>query len=529
MSLLNSLEISSGVTSSGTVVGSGTTLVVDGGGLAVQTIISGGYENVAPGGTDISASVSNGLQVVDGTVISATILNGGDQYIRTGATASASVVDAGGSLFVYSAATATSTRINGGWELIDAGGSDVGATINAGTQSVFGSASAAIIVGAGEQTIYAGGAASGSVVASGGTQIVYAGGTATGDAVGTGGYENVAAGGMDIGATVSGGGMQVVDGTAISATVETGGNQYVRTGADAAATIVETGGNLFVYADATVIDARINGGWELINAGGTDTRATVSGGLQSVFGTVSSATLVSSTQVIYAGGTAVDDELDSGTYENVAPGGTDIGATVIGAKQVVDGAAVSATIENGGNQYIRTSATASATVVDSGGNLFVYSGAMATGTTIASGGLAYVAGGGVASASLISGGTLELAAGGSIGSSGVNFATGTGGILQLDDSVNFNELVAGFGQPAALDLRDIAFGSATTLSFTEAPSNTSGTLMVSDGSNTANVTLLGQYMAGQFTAASDGHGGTLVTDPPVTAMNNPGLANPHQG
>jgi autotransporter passenger strand-loop-strand repeat protein len=520
------LEISSGVTSTMVLVGSGATLVVDSGGTAIQTLISGGYENVAPGGLDLSATVSNGLQVVDGTVVSATILNGGDQYIRTGATATASVVDGGGSLFVYAAAMATSTTINGGWELIDAGGVDVGATVNAGTQSVFGSARAATIVGAGEQTVYSGGAVSGSVIASGGTQFVYAGGSATGDTVGTGGYENVASGGTDIDATVSSGGLQVVDGAAVSATIESGASQYVRTGATAGATIVETGANLFVYSSASVIDARVNGGWELINAGGTDLRATVSSGLQSVFGTVSSATLVSSTQVIYGGGTAIDDELDSGTYENVAPGGTDIGATVIGAKQVVDGAAISATIENGGNQYIRTSATASATVVDSGGNLFVYSGATATGTTIASGGLAYVAGGGLASGSVISGGTLEIAAGGSVGSSGVSFADGAAGTLQLDGAESFTGLVAGFGKPDALDLRDIAFGSSTSLSWTQVDAH-SGTLTVTDGVNTANITLLGHHMATQFVAASDNHGGTVVTDPPGAVAANHGVGNPH--
>ena len=41
----------------------------------------------------------------------------------------------------------------------------------------------------------------------------------------------------------------------------------------------------------------------------------------------------------------------------------------------------------------------------------------------------------------------------------------------------------------------------------------SGTLTVSDHmGHTANITLLGQFMAAQFNIAADGHGGTLVTE-----------------
>jgi hypothetical protein len=43
-------------------------------------------------------------------------------------------------------------------------------------------------------------------------------------------------------------------------------------------------------------------------------------------------------------------------------------------------------------------------------------------------------------------------------------------------------------------------------------------------------TLLGQYVTAQFTKASDGHGGTLVGDPPVVAQTDHqsiGLVNPH--
>ena len=95
----------------------------------------------------------------------------------------------------------------------------------------------------------------------------------------------------------------------------------------------------------------------------------------------------------------------------------------------------------------------------------------------------------------------------------------------LDQSVNFHGVISGFGVPGSLDLRDIAFSSATTLGFVEAGDNLSGTLTVSDGTHTANIALLGQYVAGNFTKQSDGNGGTLITDPPVVGQYS--LYNPH--
>ncbi|MCA5244954.1 hypothetical protein K1S22_26955, partial [Klebsiella pneumoniae] len=64
--------------------------------------------------------------------------------------------------------------------------------------------------------------------------------------------------------------------------------------------------------------------------------------------------------------------------------------------------------------------------------------------------------------------------------------------------------------------------------FTEAADNTSGMLTVSDGTLTAQLTLLGQYSAAQFTSATDGHGGTLVGDPSLAAgAQTTPLASPH--
>ena len=167
-----------------------------------------------------------------------------------------------------------------------------------------------------------------------------------------------------------------------------------------------------------------------------------------------------------------------------------------------------------------------ASLSEAGGGIErVLAGGVTVASLVNSGGREIVGPGGVASAATISGGTLEIDDGGSTGSGAVTFAASGGGILQLDASIHFGGLVAGFGEPDFLDLRDIAFGSATTLSFTEAAGNTSGVLSVSDSVRTANITLLGQYAAGQFTTANDGHGGTLIGDPSPAAPTDPILAS----
>jgi hypothetical protein len=48
-----------------------------------------------------------------------------------------------------------------------------------------------------------------------------------------------------------------------------------------------------------------------------------------------------------------------------------------------------------------------------------------------------------------------------------------------------------------------------------------------DGTHIANIALLGSYMASTFAAASDGHGGTLISEAAQTASQTPLLTQPH--
>jgi hypothetical protein len=102
--------------------------------------------------------------------------------------------------------------------------------------------------------------------------------------------------------------------------------------------------------------------------------------------------------------------------------------------------------------------------------------------------------------------TLEVA---SPFSGSVTFAGATG-TLKLDDSASFTGTVAGISGADALDLADIDPLKAQQPSF--AGNSAGGTLTVTDGTHTANIALLGNYMASTFAPSSDGHGGTNLVD-----------------
>jgi hypothetical protein len=110
-------------------------------------------------------------------------------------------------------------------------------------------------------------------------------------------------------------------------------------------------------------------------------------------------------------------------------------------------------------------------------------------------------------------------------SASVSFAPGGVGTIELDASSQFTGKLSGFAGQDVIDLFDIGFGANTTLGYSADKGNTGGTLSVGDGAHIADIALLGQYMASQFAVSSDGHGGTLVTDPPPAQQQF--MAQPH--
>ena len=107
-------------------------------------------------------------------------------------------------------------------------------------------------------------------------------------------------------------------------------------------------------------------------------------------------------------------------------------------------------------------------------------------------------------------------------SGSVSFAGATGSLI-IDHSANFNGTIGGqLAIGDVIDLADINAGAGATLSYSG--NNSPGTLTVSDGVHTANFALLGNYTLANFTASSDGHGGTSIVDPPVSDNSSvPGI------
>ena len=108
----------------------------------------------------------------------------------------------------------------------------------------------------------------------------------------------------------------------------------------------------------------------------------------------------------------------------------------------------------------------------------------------------------------------------------VDFVSDTG-TLKLEDSSSFAGTVAGLHGRDAIDFADIGFGTNSTLGYAANSDHSGGTLSVGDGTHMANIALLGSYMASTFAAASDGHGGTLISEAAQSASQTPVVTQPH--
>ena len=100
----------------------------------------------------------------------------------------------------------------------------------------------------------------------------------------------------------------------------------------------------------------------------------------------------------------------------------------------------------------------------------------------------------------------------------------TGIRSKLDNSASFAGTVAGMTGQDTIDFAEIDPTKSQIPTYHGDASG--GTLTVTDGAHTANIALLGNYMASTFTPSSDGHGGTLIRDP-VPLNEQSSLAAPH--
>ena len=107
----------------------------------------------------------------------------------------------------------------------------------------------------------------------------------------------------------------------------------------------------------------------------------------------------------------------------------------------------------------------------------------------------------------------------------ITFASGATGMLTLDNSQSFAGTVAGLASGDRIDLADIGYVAGESLSYKANSKATGGELTIGNGTHTANIALLGSYLASNFATSSDGHGGTLVTETPINSVAHPVLAH----
>jgi hypothetical protein len=90
--------------------------------------------------------------------------------------------------------------------------------------------------------------------------------------------------------------------------------------------------------------------------------------------------------------------------------------------------------------------------------------------------------------------------------------TGSSGVLTLYNRSGFRASISGLSHPGQkIDLGGFAYSSGETAVWSQ--SAASGTLTLSDGGETETLTLIGTYAGSDFHLATDGNGGTYVTDP----------------
>jgi hypothetical protein len=218
------------------------------------------------------------------------------------------------------------------------------------------------------------------------------------------------------------------------------------------------------------------------------------------------------------GAAAVEGSLSVGAGATLNVGG----ALSVGSALTVGG---TLTMNGAANSNVGASLTNSGTIDVQAGALNLNGAVINTGTIKADGGNVTIAG------ALSDGGNASISGSsvfefGAASNEKVTFASGASGTLRLDDSQDFHGTVAGLTTADTLDLRDINFASVQTPTYLNGTSS-GGTLHVTDGTHTANVALLGNYLASTFTPSSDSHGGTNIVDPEMLGGVQPLATPPH--
>ncbi|MBW8832223.1 MAG: type I secretion C-terminal target domain-containing protein, partial [Burkholderiales bacterium] len=201
--------------------------------------------------------------------------------------------------------------------------------------------------------------------------------------------------------------------------------------------------------------------------------------------------------------------------DNTISGAGQIGAgqmTLVNASTIIANGNHALVIDTGSN-VVDNSGTLEAT---GPGGLVVESELSNTGSMSANGGDITIHGDvtGHGSASINGHGAIEFSA---ASDANVGFASDASGTLTLDHAASFTGTLTGLNADDTLHFGDIAFSASTQVSYTANAAGMAGSLLVTDGTHTAQMTLVGQYSAADFQLAAGQSGSTAVIN---TAVDN---------
>ncbi len=279
-------------------------------------------------------------------------------------------------------------------------------------------------------------------------------------------------------------------------------NQGVIDANQTAALVINTASN--TITNYGTLQATANGGLDIESNVSNATTIEAYGTSAKVV--IESSVTNATTGLILASGSDAQINLDNATISDgtlQTSGSTDLIETVGGSANALDGLTISR----------------NSTVEINPGSTLTLNGTIAnSGTLLVNGGLLDVDG-------VLTGGVTDINASGEVviskaSSEALDFLSKSTGKLVLEQATSYSGQISGFKLGQSIDLTDIDFAAGVTMSYrSNNRSNTSGVLTITDGTNTAKLQMAGSYTLANFTVASDGNGGTLLTDPPVDTTN----------
>lgn len=272
-------------------------------------------------------------------------------------------------------------------------------------------------------------------------------------------------------------------------------------------------------------------GLNLVNEAAGVIDATCRGGLQIAGGLVGGGSLVNDGLIEDTGGSLVIADMRITGEGTIAIAGPHLfaqlsGCTLAGQTLIVAAGSGLSVVNTGGDIASLTVGKAGAAGFGVGGGAVTVTGDLANDGTISSDADLTVDGAVRGSGKLIIyAGTADFA--GAFDQDVVFAESGErpAPVLELARSRAYGGQVSNFAAGDTFDLRDIGFESAGEATYSGTAA--SGVLTVTDGTHTARITLVGDYIGQTFTADDDGQGGVTVSLAAGDAQRPPAAPSPH--